>query len=58
MFPSPSTLQHYAKFNIHTITTLEKLLGVGTFGGFINHLIRRQATLPTSSGGFSFPSVV
>jgi hypothetical protein len=38
MFPFSSILQHYAEFNIHTIAMLEKLLGVGTFGGFINHL--------------------
>jgi hypothetical protein len=28
MFPFPAILQHYVKFNPHTIATLEKLLGV------------------------------
>jgi hypothetical protein len=27
MFPSLGILQHYVEFNIHGITTLEKLLG-------------------------------
>jgi hypothetical protein len=38
MFPSLGILQHYVKFNICTITTLEKLLDVGSFGGSIDHL--------------------
>jgi hypothetical protein len=58
VFPFPNILQHYAKFNIHTITTLEKLLGAGTFCGSINHLICRQAIFPTSLGGFDLPSMV
>jgi hypothetical protein len=41
MFPSLNTLQHYTKFDTHFITTLEMLLGVGSFGGFINHLAHR-----------------
>jgi hypothetical protein len=40
MFPSLGILQHYTKFNTHTITMLEKLLGGGSFGGSINHLAR------------------
>jgi len=35
MFPSLNTLQHYVEFDIHTITTLKKLLGVKSFGGSI-----------------------
>jgi hypothetical protein len=58
MFPSLNILQHYVKFNIHTITTLEKLLGARSFGGSINHLTCRQATLPTSLGRFGLPYVV
>ncbi len=39
MFPSLGILQHYTKFNTHTIVTLVNLLGAGSFGGFNNHLI-------------------
>jgi hypothetical protein len=38
VFPFPGILQHYIEFNIHTIITLEKLLGARSFGGFIGHL--------------------
>jgi hypothetical protein len=38
MFPFPSILQHHIEFDTRTITTLEKLLGVGSFGGSIGHL--------------------
>jgi hypothetical protein len=31
-------LQHYTEFDIHTIISLEKLLGVRSFSGYINHL--------------------
>jgi hypothetical protein len=31
-------LQHYAKYDAHTIVTLEKLLGVGSFGTIVGHL--------------------
>ncbi len=41
LFPSPSILQHYTKFNIHTIVTLEKLFDVKSFDGSISHLICR-----------------
>ncbi len=37
MFPFLGILQHYIEFNIHTIVTLEKLFGVGSFSGFIDH---------------------
>jgi hypothetical protein len=45
MFPSPSILQHYVEFNTCTIPTLEKLSSLGSFDGFIGHLVRRQAIL-------------
>jgi len=45
VFPSPSILQHYAKFDIHTIATLEKLPGARSFGGFIGHLVFHQTNL-------------
>jgi hypothetical protein len=38
MFSSLGILQQYAEFDTCTITTLEKLFGVGSFGGFIDHL--------------------
>jgi hypothetical protein len=38
LFPFLGILQHYTKFNIHTITTLDKLFGAGSFGGFIDQL--------------------
>ncbi len=58
MFPSPNILQRYVEFNICTITTLEKLFGAWSFGGFMNHLTHHQATIPASSNGFNFPSIV
>jgi hypothetical protein len=41
MFPSLGILQHYTKFNIHTIVMLENLSGARSFGGFNNHIIHR-----------------
>jgi hypothetical protein len=58
MFPSPSILQHYAKFNIRTLTTLEKLLGVRSFDGYNGHLACCQATLFISLGDLGFLFVV
>jgi hypothetical protein len=58
MFPSPSILQHYDGFNTRTIATLEKLLGAGSFGGFIGHLVHCHAILPTFSNGFGLLSIV
>jgi len=37
---------------------LEKFLGVGSFGGSIDHLICHQATLFASLGGLGFLFVV
>jgi hypothetical protein len=58
MFPSLSILQHYAKFDICTIATLEKLFGAKSFGGFIGHLARRQAIFFASLGVFGLLSMV
>jgi hypothetical protein len=58
MFPSPGILQHYTKFDICNIITLDKLLGEISFGGFISHLARHQAIFPTSLGGFGLLSIV
>jgi hypothetical protein len=58
MFPFLGFLQHYIKFNIHTITMLEKLLGVGFFSGFIDHLPCHHATLLASLSGFDLLSIV
>jgi len=30
--------QHYTEYDSHTIITLEKLLGVGSFGTIVGHL--------------------
>jgi hypothetical protein len=58
VFPSLSIWHHYVEFDIHTIATLEKLLGVGSFGGFISPLVHCQATFPTSLGGFDIFFVI
>jgi hypothetical protein len=54
VFPSLGILQHYVRFNICTITTLEKLFGVRSFGVSITHLICRQTTFPIFSNRFDF----
>ncbi len=58
MFPSLGILQHYVEFDIHIVVTLEKLLGVGFFGGSIGHLVCCQATFLVSSGELSLPFMV
>jgi hypothetical protein len=58
MFPFPCILQHYVEFNIHTIAMLEKLLGVGSFSDYIDHLIRHHAILFTFLSGLNLPYVV
>jgi hypothetical protein len=35
-FPSPSILQDYIEFDLHTIIRLENLFGVISFGGFVS----------------------
>jgi hypothetical protein len=46
------------EFNIHTIITLEKLLGAGSFGCSIGHLAHSETTFLASLRGFSFPFIV
>ncbi len=58
MFPFPGILQHYVEFVIHTITTLEKLFGVGSFGGYISYLACRQAIFLVFLGELGLPFVV
>jgi hypothetical protein len=58
MFPSLGILHHYVEFNTCTITTLEKLLGVGSFDGSISHLIHGQATFLVFSGRLNLPFMV
>ncbi len=58
MFPSLSILHHYVEFNTCTITTLEKLLGVGSFDGSIGHLVHCQATFLIALNGLNFHFVV
>jgi hypothetical protein len=57
MFPSPSILQHDIELDTCTITTLEKLLGVGSLGGSIGHLIHCYVTFLIFSNGFNLPFV-
>jgi hypothetical protein len=58
MFPSLGILHQYVELNTCTITTLEKLLGVGSFDGFISHLVHGYATFLVSSSGRNLPFVV
>jgi hypothetical protein len=58
MFLFLGILQHYIKFNIGTTATLEKILGVRSFGGSINHLTCHQGILLVSSNGFNLFFVI
>jgi hypothetical protein len=58
MFPSLGILQHYARFESHTIVMLEKLFGARSFGGFINHRAHHHAIFIASLGGLGLPPVV
>jgi hypothetical protein len=58
VFPFLDILQHYAKFNIRTIITLEKLLGGGSFSSSICRLACCQIVLLVFSSGFNFLSMV
>jgi len=58
MFPSLNILQHYAKFNNLTIVMLEKLIGVGSFGGSIDHLVHHETTIHASLDEINFPFMV
>jgi hypothetical protein len=58
VFPSPCILQHYTKFDTCTISMLEKLSGLGSFGTIVGHLVCCQVILPTSSRGLNLPSMV
>jgi hypothetical protein len=58
MFPFPSILQHYVEIDIHTIARLEKLFGVGSFGGSSSQPACHQAIFPAFSSGLGFPSIV
>jgi hypothetical protein len=58
MFPFLVILQHLIKFDIRIIATLEKLLGVGSFGGSIAHLTHRQTIIPTSLNKFNILFIV
>jgi hypothetical protein len=59
VYLSPSILQCYVEFDIYLMTTLEKLLGVGSFGISTSLLACcHQVILPTSSRGLGLPLVV
>jgi hypothetical protein len=58
MFLFLGILQHYIKFNTRTTTTLEKLLGAKSFGGFIDHLVRHQGIIFVFSNGLDLFFVI
>jgi hypothetical protein len=58
MSPSLGILQHYAEFDTCTIATLERLLGVKSFGVSIDHLACRQTIFFVFSGELGLPFVV
>ncbi len=51
-------MQHYTKFDVHTIVMLEKLLGSRSFGTIVGHLVRHQIILHVFSRGLGLPSMV
>jgi hypothetical protein len=55
LFSSPNIVQHYVKFNLHTIVTLEKLLGTRSFGTIMDHLVCHQVILSFSLRGIGLP---
>jgi hypothetical protein len=58
VFPSPCILQHYTKFDVHTIVMSKKLLGSRSFGTTMGHLAHHQVVLPIFLKGLGLPSVV
>jgi hypothetical protein len=58
VFSSPNIVQHYVKFDLCTIATLEKILHTRSFNTILDHLVCHQITLPTSLRGIGLPLVV
>jgi hypothetical protein len=58
IFPSWGILQHYAKFDGHTITMLKKLLGSKSFSTTMGHLACHQVIFLASLGGLGLPLMV
>jgi hypothetical protein len=58
IFLFPNILQHYVRFDLCTIVTLEKLLGIGSFDNIVGNLACHQITLPVSSRGFGLSLMV
>jgi hypothetical protein len=58
IFSSPNIVQHYVKFNLHAITTLEKLLDMRSFDTIMDHLVCHQIILRTSLRGIGLPLLV
>jgi hypothetical protein len=58
VFPSLGILQHYTKFDACTIAMLEKLLGLGSFGTTMSHLVDRSVIISTFSRELGLPLVV
>jgi hypothetical protein len=66
--PKPFTMHHisismylttYAKFDLCTMATLKKLLGVGSFGIMVGHLVHHQVILLFFTyGGLGLSSMV
>jgi hypothetical protein len=58
MSPFLGILQHYVKFDTHITTTLERLFGARSFGGFVNHLTHHQGILFAFSNGLDLPYII
>jgi hypothetical protein len=55
IFPFLSILQHYTKFDSHTMAMLEELLSVKSLDIMVGHLVCHQITLLVSSKGLVYP---
>jgi hypothetical protein len=51
-------LQHYIKFDAHTIIMLEKLLRSRSFGIIMGHLAHCQVTIHASLGRLGLPLMI
>ncbi len=58
MSPFLVILQYYVKFDTRTTTTLERLLGARSFGGFVSHLAHHQGILFVFSNGLDLPFII
>jgi hypothetical protein len=58
LFPSLGILQRYIEFDARTTTMLKKLLGPGSFGTTMGHLVHCQIIFFVSLGGLGLPLAV